>query len=64
MKELMIKLLEDTQDKVSGRDMVLQLCSDCITDYERGMVKGKIDMLSYLMRELVGDEDEADTVQY
>jgi hypothetical protein len=59
MKDIMIKLLEDTQDKLSGRDIVLQLSAPEVTDYERGKVQGKIEMLTYLMRELVGDEDEA-----
>jgi len=56
MKEIFIKLLEDTQDKFMGREMVLQLTAEGISDYERGKVQGKIEMLSYLMRELVEDE--------
>jgi len=62
MKEIFIELLEKTGDKFSGRDMVLQLASENISDYERGKIQGKIEMLSYLMRELVGDEDEASNI--
>ena len=62
MKDIFIKLLEDTGDKFSSRDIVLQLCSSEITDYERGKIQGKIEMLSYLMRELVEDEDETNII--
>lgn len=58
-KDIFIELLEKTGEKFSSRDMVLQLSAEHVTDYERGKVQGKIEMLSYLMRELVGDKDEA-----
>lgn len=59
MKDIFIELLEKTQDKLNGREMVLQLCSEDISDYERGKVQGKIEMLTYLMIELSGKDDEA-----
>lgn len=63
MKELFIELLEKTQDKMHGRDMVLQLCAEDVTDYDRGKVQGKIEMLTYLMMELTGRDDEASNIR-
>lgn len=49
-------MLEEAQDKLTGREMVLQLTAQDVTDYERGRIQGKIEMLTYLMRELAEDE--------
>lgn len=63
MKDIFIELLEKTGETFSNRAMVLQLCKEDISDYERGKIQGKIEMLTHLMRELVGDEtDEAGTI--
>ena len=61
-KDIFIELLEKTGDKFSNRDMVLQLATQDITDYERGKIMGKIEMLTYLMGELAGGDDEAETI--
>ena len=58
-KDIFIELLEKTGDKFSNRDMVLQLATQDITDYERGKIMGKIEMLTYLMGELAGGDDES-----
>ena len=63
MKELYIKMLEDAGSKFATKDMVLQLAGQDVTDYERGKTMGKIEMSTYLMGQLMGEEDEAKTIR-
>lgn len=59
--EKIIKILEDAQDKLSSRECVISLCAKDVSDYERGIIQGRIDMLGYIMQEL-SSTDEADTL--
>jgi hypothetical protein len=63
MKDLYIKMLEDAGDKFATKAMVVQLAGQDVTDYERGKTMGKIEMITYLMGQLVGEEDEAKTIR-
>ncbi len=61
-----IKLLEDTGEKFANRGIVLQLSDENVSDYDRGRVRGKIEMLSFLLNELTGeklDVSKADTTK-
>lgn len=59
-KTLFVEMLEKYQDKFASRELVLQLCSEGASDYDRGRIQGQIEMLTKLMMELSG---EASTVQ-
>ena len=48
----LITLLEDTSDKLFSKDMVLALSVDKVSDYDRGVIRGKIEMITFLLREL------------
>lgn len=54
------KTLEDVfnnlEDKLHGRELVLQLVSKDATDYERGRMLGQIEMLTKLKRELLPED--------
>ena len=52
-----IDILEETQEKFSSREMVNSLSQVNVSDYERGKVAGKIEMLSYLMMELANRDN-------
>lgn len=57
--EKIIKILDSIQEKFSSRTLVLQLCSEDVTDYERGKIQGQIDMLTEINLKLAeGDNDE------
>ena len=51
-------LLESTGQKFANRDMVLQLCQPEVSEYERGKIQGKIEMLSFLLNELTGSRQD------
>lgn len=51
------EMLDVFQDKLSNRSTVLQLCSEGVTEYQRGRIQGQIDMLSKIMLELAGSDD-------
>lgn len=61
MKEL-IDILEQEGEKLSNRAIVLQLCAENVSDYQRGRIQGQIEMLTQVMRRLVekdtGESDE------
>lgn len=59
MKDVFVKMLDDASERLNGRNVVLQLASEHTSDYERGRIMGQIDMITKLMMELAGDEDEA-----
>lgn len=51
-----IEILESNQEKLSNRNIVLELCSEDADDYKRGKIQGQIDMLSVIMMELSNAE--------
>ncbi len=57
--EYLVSILEKAGEKLSNRNMVLQLCNRNVSDYDRGVIQGKIEMLSHIMSDLASkDEDE------
>jgi len=55
--ERVIKILESYQKKYENRAMVLQLCGEDVSERQRGIIQGEINMLSKLMMDLAGSED-------
>lgn len=52
MEQRIKDILDDLQERLSGRQLVLQLASRDVTEYDRGKIMGQIEMLSIVMREL------------
>ncbi len=50
------KVLDELGEKLNGRGIVLQLCKEDATEYERGRIKGQIEMLSSINRALAKGE--------
>ena len=53
-----IEILDTFQEKLSNRATVLSLASENATDFERGRIKGQIEMLSKVTMEIAGSENE------
>ena len=51
-EDFVIKILDEMQESLANRNIVLELCREDVTDYDRGKVQGKIEMLSFLMNKL------------
>jgi hypothetical protein len=55
-------LIEDVlvkaKDVLYTESMVKELCGNDVSDYQRGVVQGRIDMLSWIETRLDGDDDE------
>lgn len=50
--DLVIQCLDGLSDKYSSPKIVVELTNPNVTDYERGLVRGKIEMLEEIKREL------------
>ena len=51
----LVKIIEDELNKIYSKSVVINLCKDKVTDYERGIVAGSIDTLNKLRRLLTTD---------
>ena len=60
MEARLIKILEEMQEKLNGREAILGLCSNECTEYDRGRHMGKIEMIGYIMQELAGKDESRD----
>lgn len=52
------EILDGLQEQLSGRSVVLTLAAPNATDYERGRIKGQIEMLSKVMLGLAYKDGE------
>ena len=53
--------IEKLESMLYSKDMVMELCDVDMTDYARGVVYGRIEMLNRLRVELLGNDDEEDS---
>lgn len=51
-------VLQEANDTLFTESMVKELIDKDITDYERGVVKGRIEMLNWIKSKLESEEDE------
>lgn len=51
-------VLQEANDTLFTESMVKELIDKDITDYERGIVKGRIEMLNWIKSRLESEEDE------
>ena len=51
------EVLEKLENMLYSKDMVMELCDVNMTDYARGVVYGRIEMLNRLRVELSSEED-------
>lgn len=52
--EKILKLITEAEEKLYSKSMVTELSGSDVTDYHRGVIAGKIEMLNQINRELQG----------
>ena len=55
-------VLQEANDTLFTESMVKELIDKGITDYERGIVKGRIEMLNWIKSKLESEEDEDSSI--
>lgn len=55
-------ILQEANDTLFTESMVKELIDKDITDYERGIVKGRIEMLNWIKSKLESEEDEDSSI--
>lgn len=55
-------VLQEANDTLFTESMVKELIDKDITDYERGIVKGRIEMLNWIKSKLESEEDEDSSI--
>lgn len=55
---IVLKMLDELEDKLLSKNSVKQLYNECTTEYDRGMFRGKIEMINTI-RGLLTDENRA-----
>jgi len=56
------RIIKELYDKYHSGDIVIQLCGKDITEYERGKIQGKIELLREIDLEIRG-KDETHTTR-
>jgi hypothetical protein len=52
-------VLQEANDTLFTESMVKELIDKDITDYERGIVKGRIEMLNWIKSKLESDDEDS-----
>lgn len=52
-------VLQEANDTLFAESMVKELIDKDITDYERGIVKGRIEMLNWIKSKLESDDEDS-----
>ena len=47
-----LKVIEDIKEKIYSKSTVMALSDENITEYQRGILRGKIDMIYIILKEL------------
>ena len=55
-------VLQEANDTLFAESMVKELIDKDITDYERGIVKGRIEMLNWIKSKLESEDDEDSSI--
>lgn len=55
-------VLQEAIDTLFTESMVKELIDKDITDYERGIVKGRIEMLNWIKSKLESEDDEDSSI--
>ncbi len=55
-------VLQEANDTLFTESMVKELIDKDITDYERGIVKGRIEMLNWIKSKLESEDDEDSSI--
>lgn len=59
-----IKVITEQRDKMFSESMIFELSKREISDFDRGVIKGKIDMVNAILKELTeGSKYENHTVR-